>query len=88
VAKLTLSWQEPQTAWLGLSFQLSAPWPLVTQMAEEFPELRKPDWAAPVGGVLLRDGGAVNEQMIKQDIENQNWDEDDQGFKITAPTEP
>jgi hypothetical protein len=32
--------------------------------------------------------GAVNEQMIRQDIENQNWDEDDQGFKITAPTEP
>jgi hypothetical protein len=21
-------------------------------------------------------------------IENQKWDEDDQGFKITAPTEP
>jgi hypothetical protein len=24
--------------------------------------------------------------MIKAYIENQKWDEDDQGFKITAPT--
>jgi hypothetical protein len=29
----------------------------------------------------------VDEQMIKAYIENQKWDEDDQGFKITAPTE-
>ena len=27
-------------------------------------------------------------QTIKQYIENQKWDEDEQGFKITAPTEP
>ena len=32
--------------------------------------------------------GAVDEQTIKAYIENQKWDEDDQGFKITAPTEP
>ena len=32
--------------------------------------------------------GAVDEQMVKAYIENQRWDEDDQGFKITAPTEP
>jgi hypothetical protein len=32
--------------------------------------------------------GAVDEQTVKQYIENQKWDEDDQGFKITAPTEP
>jgi hypothetical protein len=38
--------------------------------------------------VLLRDVGAVDEQMIKAYIENQKRDEDDQGFKITAPTEP
>ena len=31
---------------------------------------------------------AVDEQVIKADIENQKWDEEDQGFKITAPTEP
>ena len=39
-------------------------------------------------GVLLRDGGGVDEEMIQAYIENQKWDEDDQGFKITAPTEP
>jgi len=32
--------------------------------------------------------GAVDEQTIQQYIENQRWDEDDQGFKITAPGEP
>jgi hypothetical protein len=32
--------------------------------------------------------GAVDEQTIKQYIENQRWDEDDQGFKIAAPTSP
>jgi len=32
--------------------------------------------------------GAVDEETIKAYIENQKWDEDDQGFKITAPTEP
>jgi REP element-mobilizing transposase RayT len=32
--------------------------------------------------------GAVDEATIKADIENQKWDEDDEGFKITAPTEP
>ena len=32
--------------------------------------------------------GAVDEDAIKHYIENQRWDEDDHGFKITAPTEP
>jgi putative transposase len=32
--------------------------------------------------------GAVDEVTIKAYIESQKWDEDDQGFKITAPTEP
>ena len=32
--------------------------------------------------------GAVDEETIKKYIENQKWDEQDQGFKITAPTEP
>jgi REP element-mobilizing transposase RayT len=32
--------------------------------------------------------GAVDEATIKACIESQEWDEDDQGFKITAPTEP
>jgi len=30
----------------------------------------------------------VDEDTIKKYIENQKWDEDDQGFKVTAPTEP
>ena len=37
---------------------------------------------------LTRGGGAVDEAMIKAYIESQKWDDDDQGFKITAPTEP
>ena len=39
--------------------------------------------------VLLRDGGRGgrgNDQGLY--IESQKWDEDDQGFKITAPNEP
>jgi hypothetical protein len=31
--------------------------------------------------------GTVDEATIKAYIESQKWDEDDQGFKITAPTE-
>jgi hypothetical protein len=32
--------------------------------------------------------GAVDEDTIKRYIESQKWDDDDQGFKITAPPEP
>jgi hypothetical protein len=32
--------------------------------------------------------GAVEEDTIKKYIESQRWDDEDQGFKITAPTEP
>jgi len=38
--------------------------------------------------VFLCDVGAVDEATIKAYIESQKWDEDDQGFKITAPSEP
>jgi hypothetical protein len=38
--------------------------------------------------VLLRDGGRGGRATIKAYIESQKWDEDDQGFKITSPTEP
>ena len=31
--------------------------------------------------------GAVDEETIKKYIENQQWDQDDQGFKITVPTD-
>lgn len=32
--------------------------------------------------------GAVDEETIKRYIENQRWDEDEEGFKITAPAKP
>jgi hypothetical protein len=32
--------------------------------------------------------GAVDEKTIREYIEGQKWDEDDQGFQVTAPTEP
>jgi hypothetical protein len=31
--------------------------------------------------------GAVDEETIQRYIESQKWDDDDQGFQITAPTE-
>ena len=39
-------------------------------------------------GYFCASVGAVDEETIKQYIENQKWDEEDQWFKITAPTEP
>jgi hypothetical protein len=38
--------------------------------------------------VFLCDGGKVDEKTVQEYIETQKWKEDDQGFKITAPTEP
>jgi hypothetical protein len=32
--------------------------------------------------------GAVDEKKIMEYIENQKWDEDQDGFKISAPSEP
>ena len=32
--------------------------------------------------------GAVDEGTIKAYIENQKWDEDEEGFKIAAPAKP
>jgi hypothetical protein len=32
--------------------------------------------------------GAVDEETIQKYIESLKWDEEDQGFKITALTEP
>ena len=60
------------------------------KLPEEFPELRKRYWGQHLWarGYFCATVGAVDEQTIKAYIENQKWDEDDQGFKITAPTEP
>ena len=63
---------------------------VVAKATREFPELRKRYWGQHLWarGYFCATVGAVDEQTIKAYIENQKWDEDDQGFKITAPTEP
>ena len=38
--------------------------------------------------VEYRSSAQVGEKTILENIENQKWDEDDQGFKITMPAEP
>jgi len=60
------------------------------RLQDEFPELRKRYWGQHLWarGYFCASVGAVDEETIKKYIENQKWDEDDQGFKITAPTEP
>jgi putative transposase len=60
------------------------------RLQEEFPELRKHYWGQHlwVRGYFCTTVDAADEAAIKAYIENQKWDEDDQGFKITAPTEP
>jgi len=60
------------------------------KLQEEFPELRRKYWGQHLWarGYFCASVGAVDEQTIKQYIENQRWDEDDEGFKITAPTSP
>jgi len=56
----------------------------------EFPELGKQYWGQHLWarGYFCATVGAVDEETIKHYIETQRWDEDDQGFKITAPTKP
>ena len=60
------------------------------KLQDEFPELRKRYWGQHLWarGYFCATVGAVDEATIRDYIENQKWDEDDQGFKITAPTEP
>jgi putative transposase len=56
----------------------------------EFPELGKRYWGQHLWarGYFCATVGAVDEETIKHYIETQTWDEDDQGFKITAATKP
>ena len=60
------------------------------RLQDEFPELRKRYWRQHLWarGYFVASVGAVDEETIKKYIESQKWDEEDQGFKITAPTEP
>jgi putative transposase len=56
----------------------------------EFPELRKRYWGQHMWarGYFCATVGAVDEATIKAYIENQKSDEDEEGFRITAPTKP
>ena len=60
------------------------------RIQDEFPEIRKRYWGQHLWarGYFCATVGAVDEKTIREYIENQKWDEDDQGFKITAPAEP
>jgi putative transposase len=60
------------------------------RLQDEFAELRKRYWGRHLRarGYFCASVGAVDEDTIKKYIENQKWDEEDQGFKITAPSEP
>jgi putative transposase len=60
------------------------------RLQEEFPNLRKRYWGQHLWarGYFCATVGAVDEETIKAYIENQRWDEDDQGFKTAAPIEP
>ena len=60
------------------------------KLQDEFPELRKRYWGQQLWarGYFCASVGAVDEETIRKYIEDQKWDDDDQGFKITAPTEP
>ena len=59
------------------------------RIQDEFPEIRKRYWGQHLWarGYFCATVGAVDEETIKKYIENQQWDQDDQGFKITIPTE-
>jgi putative transposase len=60
------------------------------RLQDEFPELRKRYWGQHLWAreYFCATVDAVNEKTIREYIESQKWDEEDQGFKITAPTEP
>jgi putative transposase len=60
------------------------------RLQDEFPELRKRYWGQHLWarGYFCATVGAVDEATIREYIESQKWDQDDQGFKIVAPIEP
>lgn len=60
------------------------------RLQDEFPELRKRYWGQHLWarGYFCATVGAVAEATIREYIEDQKWDQDDQGFKITASAEP
>ena len=59
-------------------------------LQQEFPAMRKRYWGQHLWarGYFCASGGAVDEATSHAYIENQQWDEDVEGFKITGPREP
>ena len=59
-------------------------------LQEEFPQLKKRYWGQHLWarGYFCASVGAVDEETIKRYIENQQWDDPGENFKITAPSEP
>jgi putative transposase len=59
-------------------------------LQRDFPHVRKRFWGQHLWarGYFCATVGAVDEKTVMQYIESQKWDQDDEGFKITAPTEP
>jgi putative transposase len=59
-------------------------------LRRDFPHLRKRCWGQHLWarGYFCATVGAVDEKTVMQYIESQKWDQDEEGFKITAPTEP
>jgi REP-associated tyrosine transposase len=60
------------------------------RLQDEFGELRKWYWGQHLWarGYFCATVGAVDEETIKKYIESQQWNDDPEGFKITAPTKP
>ncbi len=59
-------------------------------LQDEFPQLKKRYWGQHLWarGYFCASVGAVDEDTIRRYIENQQWDDPGDNFKITAPTEP
>ena len=57
---------------------------------DEFPHLKKRYWGQHLWarGYFCANVRAVDEDTIRRYIENQQWDDPGENFKITAPTEP
>ena len=60
------------------------------RLQEEFEDLRKRYWGQYLWarGYFCATVGALDEETIKKHIESQHWDDDAEGFKITASTKP
>ena len=59
-------------------------------LQRDFQHLRKRYWGQHLWarGYFCATVGAVDEKTVMAYIESQKWDQDDEGFKVTAPTEP